>query len=214
MILEEEMQGLIGKKIGMTQVFAEDGTVIPVSVIKAGPCPIVQVKTEEKDGYNAVQLAFEEIPPTRANLPTIGHFRRAGLPPYRYLQEFRVDNPEEYRQGEFVDVSIFKDVKKVNVTGRTRGRGYAGVVKRHGFSGGSKTHGSKSHNVPGSIGMAAYPSRVLKGQKLPGRMGFEKFTVKNLEVVEVDTENNLLLVKGAVPGARNGILRITVSQKA
>ena len=208
------MQGLIGKKIGMTQVFTEDGTVIPVSVIKAGPCPIVQVKTEKKDGYNAVQLAFEEIPPTRANLPTIGHFRRAGLPPYRYLQEFRVDNPEEYRQGEFVDVSIFKDVKKVNVTGRTRGRGYAGVVKRHGFSGGSKTHGSKSHNVPGSIGMAAYPSRVLKGQKLPGRMGFEKFTVKNLEVVEVDTENNLLLVKGAVPGARNGILRITVSQKA
>ncbi len=208
------MQGLIGKKIGMTQVFTEDGTVIPVSVIKAGPCPIVQVKTQKKDGYNAVQLAFEEIPPTRANLPTIGHFRRAGLPPYRYLQEFRVDNPEEYRQGEFVDVSIFKDVKKVNVTGRTKGRGYTGVVKRHGFSGGSKTHGSKSHNVPGSIGMAAYPSRVLKGQKLPGRMGFEKFTVKNLEVVEVDTENNLLLVKGAVPGARNGILRITVSQKA
>jgi len=205
---------LIGKKIGMTQIFTEDGTAVPVSVIQAGPCPVVQVKKEDTDGYNAVQLAFEEIPPSRANLPGIGHFRKAGLPPHRYLQEFRIDNPDEFKPGDFVDVSIFKDVKRVNVTGRTKGRGYAGVVKRHGFSGGSKTHGSKSHNVPGSIGMAAYPSRVLKGQKLPGRMGFERFTVKNLEVVEVDTENNLLLVKGAVPGARNTVLRITVSPKA
>lgn len=208
------MPGLIGKKIGMTQVFTEDGTAVPVSVIKAGPCPVIQIKKAERDGYNAVQLAFEEVPPSRANLPKIGHFRKAGLPPYKYLQEFKVENPEEYKPGDFIDVSIFKDAKRVNVTGRTKGRGYAGVVRRHGFSGGSKTHGSKSHNVPGSIGMAAYPSRVLKGQKLPGRMGFERFTVKNLEVVEVDAENNLLLVKGAVPGARNTVLRITISPKA
>jgi len=210
-MLEEEMKGLIGKKIGMTQFFTEDGSAIPVSVIQVGPCPVVQVKTTEKDGYNAVQIAFEEVPPTRSNLPKIGHFRRAGLPPYRHLQEFRVDSTEGFEVGQMVGVDIFKETKKVNVSGRTKGKGYTGVVKRHNYSGGSKTHGSKSHNVPGSIGMAAYPSRVLKGHKLAGHHGFKNFTVRNLEVVDVDAENNILLVKGAVPGGRNTILRITVS---
>jgi large subunit ribosomal protein L3 len=205
------MLGLIGKKIGMTQVFDEDGTAIPVSVIHAGPCPVVQVKTAERDGYNAVQLAFEEARPTRADLPTIGHFKAAGLPPYRYIQEFKVENPEDYETGQLIDVSIFEEVKKVDVTGKTKGRGFQGVVKRHGFHGGRKTHGSMSHRVPGSIGMAAYPARVLKGQKLPGRMGHKRFQAKNLKVVEIDTENNLLLVRGAVPGARNTLLRLTVA---
>ena len=205
------MLGLIGKKIGMTQVFDEDGTAIPVSVIHAGPCPVVQVKTAERDGYNAVQLAFEEMRPTRADLPTIGHFKAAGLPPYRHIQEFDVENPEDYEKGQLIDVSIFEEVKKVDVTGKTKGRGYQGVVKRHGFHGGRKTHGSKSHRVPGSIGMAAYPSRVLKGQRLPGRMGHKRFQVRNLKVVEIDRENNLLLVRGAVPGARNTLLRLTVA---
>ncbi len=205
------MLGLIGKKIGMTQVFDEEGTAIPVSVIHAGPCPVVQVKTEEKDGYNAVQIAFEEMRSTKADLPTIGHFKRSGLPPYRYVQEFRVENPGEYEAGQMIDVGIFKDAELVDVSGMSKGRGYQGVVKRHGFGGGRDTHGSKSHRVPGSIGMAAYPARVLKGQKLPGRMGFVRKHVKNLKVVEVDTENNLLFVRGAVPGSRNTLLRLTTA---
>ncbi len=205
------MLGLIGKKIGMTQIFDEDGTCIPVSVIHAGPCPIVQVKTVEKDGYNAVQLAFEEIRPTRANLPSIGHFKAAGLPPYRYIQEFKVENPEEYEKGKLIDVGIFEEAKKVDVAGKSKGRGFQGVIKRHGFHGGRKTHGGHAHRIPGSIGMAAYPGRVMKGQKLPGRMGHVRFQTRNLKVVEVDMENNLLLVRGAVPGARNTVLRLTVA---
>ncbi|UCF05377.1 MAG: 50S ribosomal protein L3 [bacterium] len=203
------MVGLIGKKIGMTQVFDENGVAIPVSVIQAGPCPVIQVKTAERDGYNAIQLAFAEVRPTRADLPTLGHFRRAGQPPHRYLAEFRVDNPGEFETGQTIDVGIFKDVAKVNVAGRSKGKGFQGVVKRHGFHGGKKSHGSKSHRVPGSIGMAAYPAKVLKGQKLPGRMGHRNVNARNLKVVEVDVENNLLLVRGAVPGARNTILRLT-----
>ena len=205
------MVGLIGRKIGMTQIFDENGGAIPVSVIQAGPCPVVQVKTVERDGYNAVQIAFGEIGPSRANLPKTGHFRKADLPPYRHLQEFRVDNPEEYERGQMIDVGIFTAGEKINVSGKTKGRGFQGVVKRHGFSGGKKTHGSMSHRVPGSIGMAAFPSRVFKGHKLPGRMGHKRYNIRNLKIVEVDVENNLLLVKGAVPGARNTILRLTMS---
>ncbi|MBN2071507.1 MAG: 50S ribosomal protein L3 [Candidatus Krumholzibacteriota bacterium] len=203
------MIGLIGRKIGMSQIFDEEGAVIPVSVIEAGPCPVVQVKTMEKDGYNAVQIGFGLMRPTRANLPKLGHFRKANLPPYRYLQEFRVDNPEEFTEGQLIDVSIFKDIATLDVSGKTKGKGFQGVIKRHGFSGGRKTHGSNSHRVPGSIGMAAYPSRVLKGTKLPGRTGHSMKHVRNLKIVEVDTDNNLLLVKGAVPGARNTVLRLT-----
>jgi len=205
------MLGLIGKKIGMTQVFDEEGTAIPVSVIHAGPCPVVQVKTVKKDGYNAVQIAFEEMRSTKADLPTIGHFKKSGLPPYRHIQEFRVDNPEQYETGQLIDVGIFAEAQLLDVTGTSKGRGFQGVVKRHKFSGGKDTHGSKSHRIPGSIGMAAYPARVLKGQKLPGRMGFDRTHVRNLKVVEIDAENNLLLVRGAVPGSRNTLLRLTAA---
>jgi large subunit ribosomal protein L3 len=205
------MVGLIGKKIGMTQVFDENGVLIPVSVIQAGPCPVVQVKTTERDGYSALQLAFDEVRPMRVPLPALGHFRKAGLPPYRNLQEFRVEDTSGFEPGKLLDVGMFKDVERVNVTGATKGKGYQGVVKRHGFHGGRDTHGSMSHRVPGSIGMAAYPSRVLKGTKLPGRMGHKQFTMKNLKVIDVDVENGVLLVRGSVPGARNSILRITVS---
>ena len=205
------MLGLIGKKIGMTQVFDEDGTAIPVSVIHAGPCPVVQVKTVKKDGYNAIQIAFGEMRPTRATLPTIGHFKKSGLPPYRHIQEFRVDNPEEYEAGQVLDVGIFDETKLLDVTGTSKGRGFQGVIKRHGFGGGKATHGSQSHRIPGSIGMAAYPARVFKVTKLPGRMGFARKHVRNLKVVEIDTENNLLLVRGAVPGSRNTLLRLTAA---
>lgn len=205
------MVGLIGKKIGMTQVFDENGVLIPVSVIQAGPCPVVQVKTAERDGYNALQLAFDKVRPTRALLPELGHFRKAGLPPYRKLQEFRVNDTAGFEPGQLLDVGIFKDVERVNVTGMTKGKGFQGVVKRHGFHGGRDTHGSMSHRVPGSIGMAAYPARVLKGTKLPGRMGHKRFTMKNLKVIDIDVENGVLLVRGSVPGARNTILRVTAS---
>jgi large subunit ribosomal protein L3 len=204
------MIGLIGRKIGMSQVFDEMGSVIPVSVIEAGPCPVVQIKTEEKDGYNAVQIAFGEVGQSRSNLPMMGHFRKAGLPPYRHIQEFRVEDPSAFEPGQLIDVSIFSGAETVDVTGRAKGKGFQGVVRRHGFGGGKASHGvNKVHRAGGSIGMAAYPSRVLQGTKMAGRMGSVKRHVKNLKVVEVDTENNLLLVKGAVPGSRNTILRLT-----
>ena len=206
------MIGLIGRKIGMSQIFDEKGSVIPVSVIEAGPCPVVQVKAEDTDGYNAVQIAFEEVGQSRSNLPQMGHFRKAGLPPYRHVQEFKVDDPSAFEPGQLIDVSIFKDVETIDVTGKTKGKGFQGVVKRYGFGGGKASHGvNKVHRGGGSIGMAAWPSRVLKGTKMPGRMGNARHHVKNLKVVEVDTENNLLLVRGAVPGSRNTILRLTTT---
>ena len=208
---EGEMRGLIGKKVGMSQIFDKDGTVVPVSVIQAGPCPVVQVKTGKKEGYGAVQLAFGSVRLTKMNLPTLGHFKKANLPAYKHLQEFRVENPDEYEPGQMIDVSIFKDVKLVDVTGKTKGRGFTGLVKRYKFHGGGATHGSKSHAVAGSIGSSAYPSRVFKGKKMAGRMGNKRFTVRNLAVVEIDLENNIIMVRGAVPGAVNTILRVTAS---
>ena len=172
----------------MSQVFDEKGTVIPVSVIEAGPCPVVQVKTEEADGYNAIQVAFGEVRQTRSNLPMMGHFRKAGLPPYRYLQEFRVDDPSAYEPGQLIDVGIFKDAATIDVTGKSKGKGFQGVMKRHGFGGGRATHGSMFHRAPGSIGMAAFPAKVLKGMRGPGRMGNARITVKNLNVVRIDQE--------------------------
>ena len=196
----------------MSQVFDEKGSVIPVSVIEAGPCPVVQVKAEDTDGYNAVQIAFDEVGQSRSNLPQMGHFRKAGLPPYRHVQEFKVDDPSAFEPGQLIDVSIFKDVETIDVTGKTKGKGFQGVVKRYGFGGGKASHGvNKVHRGGGSIGMAAWPARVLKGTKMPGRMGNVRHHVKNLKVVEIDTENNLLLVRGAVPGSRNTILRLTTT---
>lgn len=209
------MIGLIGRKIGMTQVFDENGAAIPVSVIEAGPCPVVQVKTAEHDGYNAIQLAFDEIRPTRATLPKLGHFRKAGLPPYRYLQEFPVDDPAAFKAGQLVDVGIFKESKTIDVSGRSKGRGFQGVMKRHKFSGLRASHGVKKvHRAAGSIGSSAWPSRVRKGVRMAGQMGAKAHHVKNLTVVEVDVENNILLVRGAVPGPRNAILRLTAPSPA
>ena len=205
------MRGLIGRKIGMTNVFEKDGSAVPVSVIELGPCPVVQVKTPKKEKYGAVQLGFGGVRATKTNLATVGHFKRAGLPAYKHLQEFRVENADEFKPGQVIDVSIFNGVERVDVTGKTKGRGFAGLVKRHKFHGGDATHGSKSHAVAGSIGSSAYPSRVMKGKRMAGRMGYTRFTSKNLKVVEIDLEHNLIMVRGAVPGAVNTILRVTAS---
>lgn len=204
------MQGLIGRKIGMTQIFEEDGRAVPVTVLEAGPCPVVCVRTTEKDGYAAWQLAFEEIPekvaPRKLNRPELGHLKKHGVTPHRFLREFRTEAPAE--PGSVLDVSMFSVGDQVDVIGTTKGRGFQGVVKRHGFSGGPKTHGSKTGKIPGSIGMSAYPSRVIKGKKLPGQMGNRRQTMRNLKVVRIDKDRNLLLVRGAVPGARNALVLV------
>ncbi len=203
------MEGIIGKKIGMTQTFDENGNVIPVTVIQAGPCAVIQTKSTDKDGYAAVQLGFiEPTPKKRPNKPTLGHFKASEVPPTRILREFRFDGSAEVKPGDQFTVDIFQVGEKLHITGTSKGKGFAGVVKRWGFHGGRKTHGSMFHRAPGSIGASAYPSRVTKGKKMPGQMGNERRTVQNLTVVETDQEQNLLLVKGAVPGAKGGYLII------
>jgi large subunit ribosomal protein L3 len=201
------MEALIGRKLGMTQIFEETGEAVPVSVIQVGPCPVVQVKTPERDGYAAIQIGFDPVKPRRVTKPLTGHFKKVGLPPHRVLKEVRVEDPTKYKPGDTLDVRIFEGANRVHVTGVTKGRGYAGAMKRHGFKGGKDSHGgNKIHRAVGSIGNCATPSRVFKGKKLPGRMGGERMTVKNLEIVRIDPENHLLFVRGAVPGARNGIV--------
>jgi len=202
------MEALLGKKMGMTQIFEESGRAVPVSVIQVGPCPVVQVKTPEKDGYSAVQIGFDPTKESRVTKPLAGHFRRAKVNAHRILKEVRVDDASKYKVGENLSVKIFEGAAMVHVAGVSKGRGFAGVTKKHGFKGGKETHGCKSHRVPGSVGNCATPSRIFKGKKLPGRMGGVRVTVKNLKIVHIDVENNLLFVKGAVPGADNGILFI------
>jgi large subunit ribosomal protein L3 len=199
---------LIGKKIGMTQLFGEAGQVSPVTVIEAGPCPIVQVKTAEKEGYSAVQIGFVEAKAARVTSPMEGHFKRASVKPQRILREVRVEDAGEYKVGDSLDVKVFEGVDKVHVTGTSKGRGFAGTVKRHGFRIGRRTHGNKSQREPGSVGSCATPSRIFKGKRLPGRMGGKALTVKNLQVLQIDAENNLIFVKGAVPGSNNGVVII------
>jgi len=202
------VRGLIGKKLGMTQVFAPDGSVIPVTVVEAGPCRVVQKKTLERDGYEAVQLAYqEERKRRRLKRPLEGHFRKAGLPQYRYLREFRgpVDGVEV---GQEVTVEIFRPGERVSVTGVSRGKGFAGVMRRYGYHGGPDSHGSMFNRAPGSIGSSAFPSRVWKNKGLPGHMGARRVTVKGLEVVEVRKEQNLLLLRGALPGSPGGLVLI------
>ncbi len=202
------MKMIIGRKIGMTQVFDEEGNAIPVTVIKAGPCVVVQKRTPETDGYSAVQLGFEEIPEKKVNKPMLGHFKKYGVKPMRILREFRVDNPEEFEVGQIIDVSIFEPGDVVDVTGWSKGRGFAGAMKRWGFQGGPRSHGSKFHRMLGSVGQHTEPAKIWKGKKMPGRYGNERVTVRNLKVIKVDPENNLLVVKGGVPGARGGLLLI------
>ncbi len=199
---------LLGTKLGMTQVWGDGDRLLPVTVIEAGPCVVCQVKTQERDGYRAAQLAFGEVKPSRVNKPMSGHFGKAGVGPRRYVSEVRLAEGENYEVGQELTVDLFEAGTQVHVSGTSKGKGFAGVVKRHGYRGGPGGHGSHFHRAPGSVGMCATPSRVLKGTGLPGHMGGESVTVRNLEVVRVDAEQNLLLVKGAVPGATGGLLTI------
>ena len=202
---------ILGRKLGMSQVWSEDDRLIPVTVIEAGPCVVSQVKTVKRDGYAAVQLAFGDIKESKVTKPMKGHFDKAKTEPKRYVHEARIAEDETYKTGQKVTVDIFEVGAKVDVVGTSKGKGFAGVMKRHNFKGGPGGHGSHFHRAPGSIGMCATPSRVLKGVGMPGHMGSETVTVKKLEVVKVDTEQNLLIVKGAVPGGKNGLLVIRAS---
>jgi len=209
------MTGIIGKKLGMTQRFAEDGSVVPVTVLKAGPCVVVQRKTKASDGYDAVQLGLVEPGRrTKATKPREGHFKKSGSAPCRVLREFGLGSgsggpsEDEPKVGDSVKVNVFSKSEKVNVSGVSKGKGFAGVVKRHGFRGGRATHGSMFHRAPGSIGASAFPSRVLPGMRAAGHMGQDRVTAKNLEVVEVIEEQDLLLVRGAVPGANGTYVEI------
>ncbi len=199
------LQGFLGKKIGMTQVFREDGIVVPVTLIEAGPCIVTQVKTKESDGYEAVQLGFGQI--KRRNKPISGHFK--GTRPTRYLREVEADDPSEFSVGQTVGVDIFQAGEKVDVIGKSKGRGFAGTMKRHGFSGGPRTHGQSDRaRAPGSIGGGTTPGKVFKGMKMAGHMGDRRITVKGLEIVDVDTDRNILIVKGGIPGAPNSLVTI------
>lgn len=203
------MNGIIGKKLGMTQRFTEDGSVTPLTVIKAGPCVVVQRKTRERDGYDAVQMGLVEPGrKVKATKPMEGHFKKAGTAPCRVLREFPLSPEDEVQVGESVKVTLFAASDKVHVSGVSKGKGFAGVVKRHGFGGGRATHGSMFHRAPGSIGQSAFPSRVLPGMRAAGHMGHGRVTVRNLEVVEVLEDEDLLLVKGAVPGPNGAYVEI------
>ncbi|MDA3812825.1 MAG: 50S ribosomal protein L3 [Candidatus Cloacimonetes bacterium] len=203
------MIGLIGKKIGMTQVFDETGNVIPVTVIKAGPCRVIHRKNKDKHGYDSVQLGFEEVDEKKISKPMLGHFKKYNSPPYKYLKEFRLKLYKDINEGEVFDVSMFKEHELLKVTGTSKGKGFQGVMKRHNFHGFKATHGvHESYRGPGSIGQCATPARVFKGKKLPGHQGVDKVSVLNLKVVKVDVERNLVMVKGAVPGHRNSIVRL------
>lgn len=201
--------GIIGKKVGMTQLFAADGTVSPATVLKAGPCVVVQTKTAQTDGYEAVQIGLVEEKPLKANKATAGHFKKAGVPPTRVRREVKVKaGGEPVKPGDQVNVSIFADGERVDVIGTSKGKGFQGVVKRHHFAGGRASHGSMFHRAPGSIGASSYPSRVVKGMRMGGHMGSDRVTVRNLKVLRVDAENNLLLLEGSVPGGPNGYVTI------
>ena len=202
---------ILGRKLGMTQVWGEDDNIVPVTVIQAGPCVVAQVKTTETDGYEAVQIGFGDIKEHRVNKPMKGHFAKAGIAPMRYLREVRVEDASQHSCGEVITVESFADTAKVDVTGVSKGKGFAGVIKRHHFAGGPGGHGSHFHRAPGSIGMCAYPSRVLKGVRMAGHMGCDRVTVRNLAVVRVDTDQNLILVKGAVPGGKGALVQVRMA---
>ncbi|SEN60698.1 50S ribosomal protein L3 [Lihuaxuella thermophila] len=206
------MKGILGKKIGMTQIFNEDGVVVPVTVVAAGPCVVLQKKDEANDGYAAIQLGFEEKKEHRANKPELGHAKKANAKPQKFIKEIRGVNLDEYELGGVVKADIFAEGELVDVTGTSKGKGFAGAIKRHNQARGPMSHGSRYHRGPGSLGAIA-PNRVFKGQTLPGRMGGERVTTQNLQIVRVDAENNLLLIKGSVPGPKNSYLVIKSAVK-
>jgi large subunit ribosomal protein L3 len=208
------MQAILGRKIGMTQVFGEDGRVVPVTVIQAGPCTVVRSKTKDKDGYEAVQLGFLERKAKLVNKPDLGQFTKRGLKPFQHLKEIRVVDASQYQVGQEIKADVLKGVEWVDVVGTSKGKGFQGVMKRHNSKGGRNTHGSMFHRAPGSMGASSTPSRTLKNRVLPGHMGDERVTAQKLKLVAVDLDNNLVLVRGAVPGGKRGIVVITKSKKA
>ena len=210
------MKGILGKKVGMTQIFTDRGEAVPVTVIEAGPCFVAQIKTVERDGYSAVQLGFGETKPTRLTQPQLKHLQKSDLPALRHLRELRMADDElgSFEEGQQLTVGIFAEGELVDVTGTSKGRGFAGVVKRYGFAGGPKTHGQSDRwRTPGSVGACTTPGRVFKGKRMPGRMGGERVTTQGLQIVLVDPERNLLALKGAVPGSKNGLLLIREARK-
>lgn len=200
---------LFGRKVGMMRYFQEEGVSVPVTVLKVEPCVVIQKKIRKKEGYNAIQVGFGAQKESRVNKPMRGHFKVAGSGWFSCLKEIRVEDPESFEIGQVIKPDIFNAGDVVHVTGVSKGRGFSGVIKRWGFSGGRKTHGSRAHRIPGSIGCSATPGRIQKGKKLPGRMGYQRVTIKNLKVMDSRPETDVLLVKGAVPGSRNGLVEIS-----
>ena len=207
-------KAILATKVGMTQIFNEDGVLTPVTVLQAGPCVVTQVKTEENDGYSAVQVGFVDKKEKGINKPQKGHFDKAGVAPKRFVREFRFENAEEYTVGQEIKADIFAAGDKIDATATSKGKGYAGGIKRHGLKSGPSAHGSKYHRHAGSNGAASDPSKVFKGKKMPGHMGSKRITIQNLEIVRVDAENNLILVKGSVPGPKKSLVTIKESVKA
>ena len=206
------MKGILGKKVGMTQIFNEEGLAVPVTVIKVDPIVVTQVKTVETDGYNAIQVGTVAAKEKHLTKAQIGHFAKNKLENFRHLQEFRVDNPQDYTVGQQIELSVLSDVQKVDVTGTSIGKGFQGTVKRHNFSRGPMAHGSKNHREPGSIGAGTTPSRVIKGKRMAGNMGNERVTITKLKLVKVDSENSLILIKGSVPGSEGKLVTIVPSR--
>ncbi|MDD9303689.1 MAG: 50S ribosomal protein L3 [Desulfobacter sp.] len=202
------MSALLGKKIGMTNVFSSAGKLIPVTVLQVGPCVVTQVKNQETDGYTALQLGFDEKPVERLNKPVAGHLAKATDKGFRVLREFRTENVGDVEAGATLDINLFSVGDKVTVSGISKGRGFQGTIKRHGFSRGPETHGNRNHRKPGSVGNSAWPGKIIKGKKMPGHMGVDKTTVKNLTIVDIKHDDNLLLVKGAVPGFKTGVIEV------
>ncbi|QGU03733.1 50S ribosomal protein L3 [Corynebacterium comes] len=211
---EYEIKGILGTKLGMTQIFDEDNRVIPVTVVEAGPCVVTQIRTKETDGYTAIQIAYGEIDPRKATKPAAGHYKKAGVTPRRHVAEIRVDDVSGYEIGQDITVEIFDGVQFVDVTGQSKGKGFAGGMKRHGFKGQGASHGNQAaHRRVGGIGAAATPGRIFKGKKMAGRMGNDRVTTQNLKVQKIDADANLLLIKGAIPGNRGGIVTVKTAVK-
>ncbi|MBO4306392.1 MAG: 50S ribosomal protein L3 [Clostridia bacterium] len=206
-------QAILGKKIGMTQVFCEDGTMVPVTVVLAGPCPVTQIKTVDHDGYDAVQMAFMPVREKLITKPEMGHLKKAGVEAHRYVKEFRLDDCSQYQVGSVIKADVFNKGEHVDVTGISKGKGFEGNIKRWNQGRGRKTHGSHSYRVAGSLGACTYPGEVFKTKHLPGHMGRERITVQNLEIVRSDAERNLLLIKGAIPGANGGLVLVKSTVK-
>ncbi len=201
-------KGILGRKLGMTQVFVGGEELIPVTVVEAGPCTVIQKKTRDADGYDAIQIGFEEVKAHRATRPALGHFKKAGAGAMRMLREIRVENADDYEVGQVLKVDMFRPGDRVDVIGVSKGKGFQGVMKRHGFGGGRASHGSMFHRRPGAISAHEAPGKVFKGKKFPGQMGNKRVTVQNLQVVEVDLDRNLIMIRGAVPGAKHGALML------